>query len=54
MLWMLPMIMPNFVEEPPVKASKVTNRSSSPAPCLEQDLMCTLVASSRTKRKERG
>ena len=38
----------------PVKASKVTNGSSSPAPCLEQDLMCTLVASSRTKRKERG
>jgi hypothetical protein len=33
MLWILPMIAPNFVEEPPVKAPKVTYRSSSPAQC---------------------
>jgi hypothetical protein len=34
MLRILPMITPNFVEKPPVKASKATNQYSSPAQCL--------------------
>ena len=54
MVWILPMTTPNFVEEAPVKAPAVTCRSSSPASRLRRDFICALVASSKTKRKERG
>jgi len=54
MVWILPMTTPNFVEEPRVKAPEVTCHSSSPAPRLERDFICTLVSSPKTKGKERG
>ena len=44
MLWILSMIAPIFVAELPVKASKATKRSSSPAQCFSQNLICAPVA----------